>query len=59
MTREEFIERYKKNSGMNSKEMFEFMKRQIAVPCDCDNKICKGWKMINKNKNDTRTEPII
>jgi len=44
MKKEEFEKFYAKNSDVT----VEWLRKnnQIAVSCDCRDKLCKGWKMI-------------
>jgi hypothetical protein len=56
MTRDEFITGYLQRSGLEqyrTPEGFDIEGRAyIALPCDCDDEICEGWKMVNKRDHE-------
>ncbi len=54
MTRDEFIDRYTRLSNLNpdcrTTDGFSVGRiRRKAVPCDCGDKSCDGWAMIEKD----------
>ncbi len=52
MTRDEFIDGYMQRSELSvstrTEDGFKLGDHaRVAVPCDCGDNICDGWKMIN------------
>lgn len=47
MNQLEFIKTYCKKSNITPDDLMKF--NQVAVPCACGEKDCKGWCMINKS----------
>lgn len=46
MTKQEFINGYCERGGL----AWELLSsRRVAVPCDCSESMCNGWKMIPKD----------
>jgi len=43
ISRNEFIERYCENSGI---EWSELKKSKVVLPCGCDYEACQGWAMV-------------
>lgn len=48
MTKEEFVKKYAENSGLTVKKLYEL--GLYAEQCDCDEKGCKGWRMVLNSK---------
>ena len=48
MTKDEFENMYAEKSKVTVEWLHE--QGQIAVPCQCGEVDCKGWKMINENQ---------
>ena len=46
ITKEEFEEKYARLSHMTIERLREL--KLIAIPCECDYKLCHGWQMVNK-----------
>lgn len=58
MTREEFIKEYAAASGISADfATLGFIEQGghylLAMPCGCDDRLCKGWGMVNPDSLDT------
>ena len=45
MTRQEFEQGYAERSKVTVEWLHE--QNQHAIPCVCDDELCKGWQMVN------------
>jgi hypothetical protein len=53
MTKEEFIQGYCERSKI-TKEFFDI--HLVAMPCDCEEENCKGWKAEGRKHLETLQE---
>jgi len=54
MNESEFERKYAKRSKTTVKRLHEL--GLFAVPCDCGNKLCKGWAMITRENLKSHVE---
>jgi len=48
MLQSEFIKQYCDGSKMTEVEILSH--GLVAIPCDCEEEICKKWQMVDKNR---------
>ncbi|MED3562348.1 hypothetical protein [Bacillus xiapuensis] len=51
MTKEEFEEKYCKESGITKQE---YDKYEVTLPCNCDYEGCEGWAAVTNTQYHIR-----